>query len=60
MVEEEADESAYWMEMIIEADLIKPTLVKPLLAEANELVAIMTSSRISAAKKLIKNQKSKI
>ena len=60
VVEEEADESAYWMEMIIEADLIKPTLVKPLLAEANELVAIMTSSRISAAKKLIKNQKSKI
>ena len=60
VVEEEADESAYWMEMIIEADLIKPTLVKPLLGEANELVAIMTSSRISAAKKLIKNQKSKI
>ncbi|MGH9927735.1 MAG: four helix bundle protein [Pyrinomonadaceae bacterium] len=60
VVEEEADEGAYWMEMIIEADLIKPALVKPLLAEANELVAIITSSRISAARKLIKNQKSKI
>ena len=60
MVEEEADESAYWMEMIIEAELIKSSLVKPLLAEANEIVAIITSSRISAAKKPIKNLKSKI
>jgi len=60
VVEEEADESAYWMEMIIEAELIKSSLVKPLLAEANEIVAIITSSRISAAKKPIKNLKSKI
>jgi len=60
VVEEEADESAYWMEMIVEAELLKPTLVKPLLAEANELVAIITASRISAARKPIKNPKSKI
>ena len=60
VVEEEADESAYWMEMIIEAELIKSSLVKPLLAEANEIVAIITSSRISAAKRPIKIQKSKI
>lgn len=60
VVEEEADESAYWMEMIIEAELVKPTLVKSLLAEANEIVAIVTASRISAAQKQIKNPKSKI
>jgi four helix bundle protein len=60
VVEEEADESAYWMEMIIEAELVKPTLVKSLLAEANEIVAIITASRISAGKKPIKIQKSKI
>jgi four helix bundle protein len=60
VVEEEADESAYWMEMIIEAELIRPSLVKPLLTEANEIVAIITSSRISAARKPIKIQKSKI
>jgi four helix bundle protein len=47
-VEEEADESAYWLEMIIEAGLIKPKRVEPLLQEANELVAIMTASRKSA------------
>jgi four helix bundle protein len=60
VVEEEADESAYWMEMIIEAELVKPTLVESLLAEANEIVAIVTASRISAARKQIKNPKSKI
>lgn len=60
VVEEEADESAYWMEMIMEAELVKPTLVKALLAEANEIVAIITASRISAARKPIKNPKSKI
>ena len=47
-VEEEADESAYWMELIIEANLMKESHVGPLLREANELVAIMVSSRKSA------------
>ncbi len=48
-VEEEADESAYWMELIIDAALLKEGLVKPLLQEANELTAIMAASRISAS-----------
>lgn len=49
-VEEEADESAYWMELIIEGELMKARRVQPLLGEANELVAIMVSSRKSASK----------
>jgi hypothetical protein len=49
VVEEEADESEYWLEMIIEGGL-KSKLPAPLLAEANELVAILTSSRISAVR----------
>ena len=53
MVEEEADESGYWMEMIIESGMMEMKLVQPLLKEANELVAIMTSSRISAARNRI-------
>lgn len=60
VVEEEADESAYWMELIIESELMKPTLVNALLQEANELVAIMASSRISASKSQIANRQSKI
>ncbi len=50
VVEEEADESAFWMELIIESGLMKKELVEPLLQEANELVAIITASRKSASK----------
>jgi len=49
IVEEEADESGYWMELIVESGLMKLKLLQPLLCEADELVAIMVSSRISAA-----------
>jgi len=56
IVEEEADESAYWMELIIEGDLLKRELVQPLLDEANEIAAIMAASRKSAARKREKSQ----
>ncbi len=49
IVEEEADESAFWMEVIIEVGLLKKQAVDPLLNEANELAKIMASSRISAS-----------
>src|SRR5437867_11009457 len=52
IVEEEADESAYWMELIIEGGLLKSTQVEPLMTEANELARIMAQSRISASVKL--------
>jgi four helix bundle protein len=48
IVEEEADETAYWLELIIEGGLLELGIVKPLLQEANELVAIMAASRKSA------------
>jgi four helix bundle protein len=51
-VEEEADESAYWMEMIIEGALLKQKQVEPLLNEANELTKVMARSRISASRQL--------
>ena len=66
VVEEEADESALWLELIMESQLMKKALVEPLWIEADEIVAIMTSSRKSAgrsllaAKSRIKNQNSKI
>ena len=69
VVEEEADESALWLELIIEGELMKKELVEALWTEADEIVAIMTSSRKSAgrslvaadqAKSKIKIQKSKI
>ena len=56
IVEEEADESAFWMELIIETGLLEKQLVEPLLQEAKELVAIMVASRKSAKNKFT-NQK---
>ena len=50
IVEEEADESAFWMELIIEDGLLKIDVVKSLLKEAEELLAIMVASRKSARK----------
>jgi four helix bundle protein len=43
-VEEEADESALWMELIIEDKLLLEKKVRSLHAEASELVAIMAAS----------------
>jgi four helix bundle protein len=48
VVEEEADESAFWLELILEGDLGPKDQATPLLKEANELVAIMAASRKSA------------
>jgi four helix bundle protein len=61
IVEEEADETAYWLELIIDAGLLKPELVTPLHREATELVAITVASRRTAARaRTIENRKSKI
>lgn len=48
-VEEEADESAFWMELIIEGNLLNEKQVRPLLIEAGELVAIAAASRKTAS-----------
>lgn len=50
IVVEEADESEFWLEMIIESEMLKPKLVNSLKQEASELTAIMVSSRKSAAR----------
>ena len=60
IVEEEADETAFWLELIIETSLLSLTKVKPLLTEASEIVTIMTSSKKTAAKSQIANRKSQI
>ncbi len=56
VVEEEADETAFWLELIIDSNIRSEKQVQPLLKEAGELVAIMASSRKSA----VANRKSAI
>jgi four helix bundle protein len=48
IAEEEADESALWMELIIESKLMEEKLVTSLLKEAQELTKIFAASKISA------------
>jgi four helix bundle protein len=50
-VEEEADECMYWMELLSEANLMHAEKLQPLMAEANELVAITVSSIKTARQK---------
>ncbi|MCY7345852.1 MAG: four helix bundle protein [Pyrinomonadaceae bacterium] len=44
IVEEETDESKFWIEMLIETNLVKEVLVADLLDEANQLTKIFVSS----------------
>lgn len=48
IVIEEADESCYWLELIIEGDLLAKDKVEALLDEANQITAIMVASRKTA------------
>ncbi len=59
IVIEEADESGYWMELIIEGDLLPASKVESLLDEANQLTAIMVASRKSAQKALLADKAKK-
>ncbi len=45
VVEEEADESCFWMELTVDHGLMPADKVSPLLKEADELTAIMVASR---------------
>jgi four helix bundle protein len=63
IVIEEADESAFWLELLVDAGLIPETKLKDLKSEANQLVAIFNASRTTAKKgsqSTINNQKSSI
>ena len=55
IVAEEADETQFWLELLVEAGVVELMIVKDLLKESSEITAIMTASRTSA----IRNQKSK-
>ena len=58
-VEEEADETIYWIELLIDAEIVKRSRVADLLDEANQILAIVISS-IKTAKGLKTNPQSAI
>ena len=52
IVEEEADESQFWLELLTESGLIERDPVAPLAREANELARIAAASRKTARAQL--------
>ena len=45
---EEADESAFWLEVLIDSELVPARVAKPLWQEADELTRILVRSRETA------------
>lgn len=60
IVEEEADESLYWLELIEESKLIAERKLVELKKDMNEIVAMIVSSIKTLKSKQIQNPKSKI
>jgi four helix bundle protein len=52
-VVEEADETQFWLEILVESGTVEISSVEDLLKEATELTAIMTASKSTA----VRNQK---
>lgn len=44
IVEEEADECLYWMELIVEAKLVDVTNLRSIMSETNEILAMTVAS----------------
>ena len=51
IVEEELDESLYWMELVTDAELVRATRLGPLIKEGEELLAMTVASINTARKK---------
>jgi four helix bundle protein len=51
IVEEEADESLYWLEILVETGLMTESKLKGLIREADELTAIFTAASYTARQK---------
>jgi four helix bundle protein len=52
MVEEELDETLYWLELIVESGIVKANLLDDLIKENQELFKIIVSSITTMKKKL--------
>ncbi|OGW43436.1 MAG: four helix bundle protein [Nitrospirae bacterium GWD2_57_8] len=51
IVEEETDESIFWMEILVDAKIVEKKLLLELMEEADELLAIIVASIKTARKK---------
>jgi four helix bundle protein len=54
VAEEEADETCYWLEILMEIEIFPKKRMEPLLKEAQEITAILTTAGKTAKEKLKK------
>jgi four helix bundle protein len=50
-VTEEADESGFWLEMLVDAEIVRAALLNDILQESRELTAIFTATLQSVRKR---------
>ena len=55
-VQQELDETTYWLELLVEAGIVQDHLLQPLLAEASELMAIFVASASTAKERVRKER----
>ena len=60
IVEEEADESLYWLELLIESEIVPEKKLSVLMNDINEIVTMTVSSIKTLRSKNMDNPKSKI
>lgn len=58
-VEEETDESIFWMELLIECEMVRKELLWDLIKEGNELLSIIIATKITARKSIRKKSNQK-
>jgi four helix bundle protein len=58
MVEEESDETLYWLEMLVEAGLIPQPRLADLMSETNEILAMTVASLKTLRRRQNTNRKS--
>ena len=51
IVEEEADETLYWLELLVEANIVPEARLAPLMQETNKIVAMIVTSIKTLRKK---------
>ncbi len=56
IVEEEADESQYWLELLMRSGVVKQEMILELLQEARELTAIFTAASKTAKRNKVNDK----
>ena len=60
IAEEEADETIYWIELLVDTGLVDPKKVAPLTGEIEEILRMTVASIKTLRRRPIQNPKSKI